>query len=257
MALNGGKTLCVFGVKGGIGKSVLTLNLAGVASNSKIKTLIIDMDIYGGSIAFSLNKEVKRTIYNFVDDYNNNRYEDLNDYITKYNEYIDFIACPKDPRKSNKIDSKYLDILINKAKFNYDLILIDTNHILNEINLNILDKSDDILFVLSNDILNIKNMRNLIAVFQDLEKNNYKILLNNSYRNDKNDYDLHAIRDIIKDNVDYTISDKYYIKNMSEYIKYGEIITLNKKYVGTRDYKVLDLIIENELGDIDGKENSK
>ena len=62
MALNGGKTLCVFGVKGGIGKSVLTLNLAGAASNSKIKTLIIDMDIYGGSIAFSLNKEVKRTI---------------------------------------------------------------------------------------------------------------------------------------------------------------------------------------------------
>ena len=248
MAINGGKILCLFGVKGGIGKSVLALNLAGVANNNKIKTLIIDMDIYGGSIAFALNKNNNKTIYNFVDDYNNNRFQDLNDYITKYNEYIDFIACPKDPRKSNKIDSTYLEILLNKARFNYDLIIIDTNHILDEINLCIMDKSDLILFVVTNDMFDLKNMRSLIGIFKDLEKTNYKVLLNNSYRNDKNYYDIQAIKDIIKNNIDYSISDKYYVKNIQEIIDNGDIITLNKKYVGTRDYKVLDLIIENVLG---------
>lgn len=250
MAINGGKILCLFGVKGGIGKSVLALNLAAVASLNKIKTLIIDMDIYGGSIALALNKENNKTIYNFVDDYNNNRFEDIKNYICTYNEYIDYISSPKDPRKSNKIDSIYLEILLEKARYNYDLIILDTNHILNEINLSIMDKSDEILFVVSNDMFDLKNMRNLIAIFKDLEKDNYRVLLNDSFRNDKKYYDMHAIKDIIKNNIDYYISDKYYVKDIASFINNGDIITLNKKYIGTRDYKVLDLIIENVLGDI-------
>ncbi len=250
MAINGGKILCLFGVKGGIGKSVLALNLAGVASLNKIKTLIIDMDIYGGSIALALNKENNKTIYNFVDDYNNNRFEDIKNYICTYNEYIDYISSPKDPRKSNKIDSIYLEILLEKARYNYDLIILDTNHILNEINLSIMDKSDEILFVVSNDMFDLKNMRNLIAIFKDLEKDNYRVLLNDSFRNDKKYYDMHAIKDIIKNNIDYYISDKYYVKDIASFINSGDIITLNKKYIGTRDYKVLDLIIENVLGEI-------
>lgn len=254
MNLDRGKILCLFGVKGGIGKSILSLNLAGAASNQKIKTLIIDMDIYGGSIALALNKEVNKTIYNFVDDYNNNRYEDIKDYVTKYNEYIDFIASPKDPRKSNKIDSTYLDILLDKVKFNYDLIILDTNHILNEINLSLLDKSDDILFVLSNDSFDIKNMRTLISIFKDLDKNNYKIVLNNSIRCEREYFSNYDIKDIIKDNIDYVISSKLYIKNIDGYIMNGDIITLNKKYVGTKDYKVLDSIIEDALGDSYEKE---
>ena len=254
MNLDRGKILCLFGVKGGIGKSILSLNLAGAASNQKIKTLIIDMDIYGGSIALALNKEVNKTIYNFVDDYNNNRYEDIKDYVTKYNEYIDFIASPKDPRKSNKIDSTYLDILLDKVKFNYDLIILDTNHILNEINLSLLDKSDDILFVLSNDSFDIKNMRTLISIFKDLDKNNYKIVLNNSIRREREYFSNYDIKDIIKDNIDYIISNKFYIKNIDGYIMNGDIVTLNKKYVGTKDYKVLDSIIEDALGDSYEKE---
>ena len=245
MALDRAKILCLFGVKGGIGKSVISMSLAGVASNKHIKTLIIDMDIYGGSIALALNKKQEKTIYNFVDDYNNNRYKDIKDYITNYNEYIDFIASPIDPRKSNKIDSEYLEILLDKSKFNYDLIILDTNHILNEINLSILDKSDEILLMISNDSFDIKNMRTLISIFKDLEKDNYKVLLNESIYNERNYFGIYDIKDIIKNNIDYVISNKFYIKDIDKYILEGNIITLNKKYINTKDYKVMENIIDD------------
>ena len=119
-----GKVLCLFSVKGGVGKTTFATALAGVASNMKIKTLIIDMDIYSGGIAVSLNRKVNKTLYNFVDDYNNHIYKDIKDYIVNYNEFIDYISSPKDPRKSNRINSTYLDILIDKVKFNYDLIIL-------------------------------------------------------------------------------------------------------------------------------------
>ena len=251
MAINKGNILCLFGVKGGIGKSILAMNLAGVASNLKRKVLIVDADLYGGSIALALNKPVNKTIYNFVDDYNNNRYKDLNEYITKYNEYIDFIASPKDPRKSNKIDSNYIEILLDKAKFNYDLIIIDTNHILDEINLSILDKSDNILFLVSNDSFDIKNMRTLISIFKDLDIDKYKILLNNSIRENREYFDLYDIKDIIKSNIDYELSSKFYIKDIDKFVMDGNIVTLNKKYISTKDYKVLEGIINDVIGDKD------
>ena len=251
MAINKGNILCLFGVKGGIGKSILAMNLAGVASNLERKVLIVDADLYGGSIALALNKPVNKTIYNFVDDYNNNRYKDLNEYIIKYNEYIDFIASPKDPRKSNKIDSNYIEILLDKAKFNYDLIIIDTNHILDEINLSILDKSDNILFLVSNDSFDIKNMRTLISIFKDLDIDKYKVLLNNSIRENREYFGLYDIKDIIKSNIDYELSSKFYIRDIDKFVMDGNIVTLNKKYINTKDYMVLEGIINDVIGDKD------
>ena len=249
MALEKGKILCLFGVKGGIGKSILSMNLAGVASNKNIKTLIIDMDIYGGSIGFALNKGNNKTIYNFVDDYNNNRYEDLKDYIINYNEYIDYIIAPKDPRQSNKILSNYLELLIDKAKFNYELIIIDTNHILNETNLCIMDKCDEILLVMSNNIFDMKNMKNLISIFNDLDKNNYKLLLNESFTSNEGYFNFYDIKSVIKNNIDYSISSKMYIKNIDELLIDGKIITLLDRYKNTNDYKVLNTVIDECLGE--------
>lgn len=249
MALGKGKIICLFGVKGGIGKSILSMNLAGVASNKNIKTLIIDMDIYGGSIGFALNKKTNKTIYNFVDDYNNNRYKDLKDYITSYNDNIDYIIAPKDPRQSSKIQSNYLELLIDKAKFNYELIIIDTNHILNETNLSILDKCDEILLVMSNNIFDMKNMKNLISIFKDLDKSNYKLLLNESISSSDGYFNLYDIKDIIKNNIDYIISSKYYVRNIDELVVKGKIITLIDKYQKIRDYKVLENIIIDCMGD--------
>ena len=249
MAINKGNIVCVFGVKGGIGKSILTLNLAGVLSNMNKRVLIVDMDLYGGSISIILNKKVNKSIYNFVDDFNNNRYDNFNDYITKYNDNIDYLACPKDPRKASKIDSSYIEILLDKAKFNYDLILIDTNHILNEMNLTLLDKCDNILLVTTNDILDMKNMRSLISIFKDLDIDRYKVILNNSFRNDKTYFNLYDIKSVINNNIDYEISNKLYIKNIDKYIMDGNIVTIDKKYSNSNYVKVFNTIVNDILGD--------
>jgi len=249
MALNKADILCVFGVKGGIGKSIISMNLSGICSNINKRVLLIDADLYGGSIAVALNKPVNKTIFNFVDDYNNNRYKNINDYIINYNEQIDYIAAPIDPRKANKIDSRYIDILLDKAKFNYDLIIIDTNHILNEINLSILDKSDRVLFCTTNDSFDLKNMRNLISIFKDLELDKYKVLLNNSINVNRNYYSLYDIKNIIKTNIDYELNN--YINDIDKIILDGNIITLDKKYKNNSDYKVYENIILDIIGDED------
>lgn len=241
MSRGKGKAMCIFSAKGGVGKTTTTINLAGIYEHLEKKVLIIDLDLSSGGISVALNRPFEKTIYNFVDDYNNNRYKNFESYITQYDEWIDIIPSPKDPRQASKIDSKYIELLIEKAVSNYDMVLIDTNHILDEINLVALDKVDDILFVLSNDPLDLKNMKSLMSIFNDTEITNYKILLNNSRDPYKDYFSIFDIKKIIGANIDYTLSSNFYLKNMDSYIMNGEIITLQPKMpsIFNKDYGTL------------------
>ena len=228
MASNVGKIISISSTKGGVGKTTMTLNLAGIYHLLNKKVLIIDLDLYSGGVALSLNLNNKKDIFMLCDSLNNNRFSDFSEYVCKYNENIDVISAPRDPRQANKIDSKYLPIILEKAKNLYDIILIDTNHILDEFNLITLDYSYMSLFVITNDPVDLKNMKSLMTIFKDAGKTNFLTVLNNSRDTGKDYLTLFDIKNLITTNVDYIISKNFYIRNIDKYVLNGEILTLNK-----------------------------
>ena len=175
-----GKSLCIFSAKGGVGKTITTLNLAGIFKSIGKKVLIIDLDLASGGISVALNVETKKDIFQLSEDLMNNRYKDFKNYVALYDKDIEFIASPKDPRQMARMEARYIDLIIEKASFLYDVILIDTNHFLNDVNLLALDKADSILFITTNDPMDLKNLKSLLSIFRDSNITKYKILLNNS-----------------------------------------------------------------------------
>lgn len=227
MAVRQAKIITVTSVKGGTGKTTTLLNLAGIFEMRKLKTLIVDLDLYSGGVAASLNIESEHDLFQLMDDLNNNRFQNLEDYIVAYDEYIDVIQAPKDPRSAGKVSSKYLQVIYAKARLKYDVILVDTNHNLNDLNLVNLDYSDQILYVITNDPVDLKNMRTMVSIYQDMDKKNYKIVLNEASDRQKDYFSLYDIKNIIKDNVDYTIPNSFYIKTIDKYVLDGKILTLD------------------------------
>ena len=175
-----GKIITVSSVKGGVGKTTITTNLAGLYYLMKKKVLIIDLDLYAGGVATLLNVNNKKDIYMLVDALSNNKQVELADYVSKYNNGIDILACPRDPRDVSKIESKYINKIFELAKHDYDVVLVDTSHSLDEVCLVAMDASYNTLFVITNDLVDIKNMKSLVSIFKEMEKTNYKIVLNNS-----------------------------------------------------------------------------
>lgn len=224
-----GKVISVSSVKGGVGKTTTLLNLAGIYCELGKRVLIIDLDLFSGGIAISLNVNNTKDIFMLVDSMANNRFTELNKYVTSYNKNIDVLAAPRDPRDAIKIESRYIPLVFDAAKKEYDVILVDTSHVLNEVNLTILDYSYMSLFIITNDLVDLKNMKSLLSIFNDTDKKNYLICLNNSRDTGKDYMSMYDIRTTIDDNVNYTISNSYYIKNIDKYVMNGEILTLNKK----------------------------
>ena len=253
-----GKIITISSVKGGVGKTTLTTNLAGIYFLMKKKVLIIDLDLYAGGIATVTNVNNKKDIYMLVDALSNNKQVELSDYVGKYNNGIHILACPKDPRDVSKIESKYINKIFDIAKREYDVILVDTSHSLDEVCLVAMDASYNTVFVITNDLVDIKNMKSLVTIFNEMDKDNYKIVLNNSRDTGRDYISIFDIRNMIKANVDYTISKNFYIKNIDKYVLNGEILTLNKsinRFYGN-DIKNMQklaqaLIADKEEGDND------
>ena len=235
------QVITVTSVKGGVGKTTTLLNLAGIYAYNGKKVLIIDMDLYSSAVSLCLNLDPTSDIYIMTDDMNNNRYADFENYITKYNDLIDVIAGPKDIRQSNRVISSYIPLILSRASYKYDVILIDTNHFLNELNLTILENSDKILYVVTNEAVDLKNMRSMIAIYKDMDRTNYSILLNGSIFKGRAAYKRFDANKFLKRNVEYYLTDKFNIKNIDKYILEGKILTLDNKIRSTYKQSVSDL----------------
>ena len=189
--------------------------------------MVIDLDLYGGAVATYLNSNNDKTIFNLVEDLTNNRYEKIEDYLFSYSDKIDIIAAPKDPRMAGKIDSKYIPLILRNVIYKYNVILIDTSHTLDEINVVTLDNSDSILYVFTNDTFDLKNTKSFISIMKD------------------------DIRNIIKNNIDFTISKSMYVRNIDKFILDGKIIIQNKNlsFTDRKEWEKLKVLANTLIKD--------
>ena len=231
MAILKAKILTVTSVKGGTGKTTTALNLASILASQNHKTLVIDLDFYESAIAPLLNLETEESIYTLTSDILNNYTKELKHYVTPYNNNLDILQAPNDPRRAGSISTYSVENILSKLKNKYEYIIIDTNYFMNEVNLTVMDESDLILYVIDDDIISLKGMRSLASIYADLEKTNYRILLNNSLNKPKSKISALDVNNIIGKKIDFILPATFYQKEINKFIMQGKILMDNKNII--------------------------
>lgn len=220
MALNDAKIISITSVKGGVGKTIFSSLLANAYSKNK-KVLLIDMDLYTGSIDVILNLKGTKDLYSLVDDMMNNRFNSIKDYVRKYNDNLDVLVSPLDPRSANIIKSNYINIILKRANLQYDYIIIDSASTMNAINSMCFDMSDYILYLMTNDLMSIKNMKTMINILNDMDIKNKKIVLNEMI--EYTDYSKADVENLLEEKIDFYLDKNYYIKDIEKDIYQGKL----------------------------------
>lgn len=247
------KVITVVSGKGGVGKTIFLLNIAGLMAKNKNKILIIDADLLNGSIAVNLNLKSRKTLFNVTDDKLANNYSSYKKYITSYLPNIDVLAGSNDPRESITIPINDIIDFVTEAKRDYDVVLIDTSYGLSYLNIKLLDISDKVLYLMTNDLMDIKASKSYIEIVKNNLKDRFKVILNNSRDTNLNYFSNYEIRKTINTNIDYTLDKSLHIRNITSFLVEGEIFTLNKDltFKDKKDLYKLERFINDMLMEVD------
>ncbi len=250
-----GKVICVTSGKGGVGKTIFATNLVGVYHHLKKKALLIDMDLSSGGVNVLLNLGKTKTIYNLADDILNNRFKEADDYVYHYSEFIDVLPSCKDPRQASKIDVKLLEQIISVYKNNYDVVVLDTTHIPTAYTLTALDMADKVLFLVTDNPLDLKNSSSMLTILKEIKEDNVKVVLNNSIKLEKNYFSKFDIKSVIKHNIDYILPSSMYVTDINKALMEGKILVLNDHltFKNKSDRELLINIASKMVGETDEK----
>ena len=170
-----GKIISISGLYGS-GKSIISAILGVYFKSKRIKTLIIDFDIFNNSISTIFGvKKVPKNINK-----ENIVFESL---IIKRNKYLDLVCGIEFFfNNDNKIDDYKLKELFNKIKNKYDLIIIDTSsETYFKYSKLILNNSDKIIFLMGSNAVEIKKAKDLLKIYIEdwlIQKQKINILFN-------------------------------------------------------------------------------
>jgi chromosome partitioning protein len=160
------EVISIINVKGGVGKTTTTLNLAGQFAQNGHKVLLVDNDSQS-NLSQILNVQSK---YNLYDLYSNSKVN-VEDCIVKYNDWIDIIPNTIESAVlESELHNKMTRETILKNKFenylqNYDVILIDNSPFLGLCTTNAMSMSKYYLEVIDNSTSALQGLnlvRNLV-----------------------------------------------------------------------------------------------
>ena len=254
------KIISILGT-GGVGKSIITINLANVLQEKNEKILIIDFDILNNSLHTILGvnqypEKIKKKI-----EKNNliNHKINIKELVIKINKKIDLISGLNLIFDQNyKISSKKIKFILEELKKEYSYILIDTSaECFFEYTKEIIENSDACLFLAEANLIEIKKAKNWLKIYTqewNIRKNKIHILINKYQENGiednilKNIFSGYSILGKIKLNKKYNllINSNYQKKYFDEEIK-KEYEIISKKIIQLKNHSIKNKI-QNMIG---------
>ncbi len=162
-----GKVISVFSGKGGVGKTMIAVNLAvALSQRPTTKVAIVDADIQFGDVALFLNLLPRSTIADVLSDVDHLDEKILSAYMTVFNESIQVLTAPLRPEQAEMVSGSLLGAVLHQMRKSFDYIVVDTAAAFNEVGIAALDASDTVLVVAALDLPSVKNTKLALEILQ-------------------------------------------------------------------------------------------
>ncbi len=156
-----GKIITVMSAKGGSGKTVTATNVARLLADRHDPegVVVVDADLQFGDVCLVLQLEPKLTIVNAAHELHRLDEALLQSVLTRHPSGLRVLAAPLEPAFADEISTGAMTQILAMLKGMFDYIVIDTASLLDELLLSLLERSDQVLFIVEMDLPSVKNAK--------------------------------------------------------------------------------------------------
>ena len=156
-----GKVVAVMSAKGGSGKTVVATNLGMLLAQRQdpARVCIVDADLQFGDVCLVLQLEPKLTMVNAAHELHRLDEPLLESLLTTHPSGLRVLAAPLEPAFADEISTAAMTEIITKLRGMFDYVIVDTASLLDELLLSLLERADQVLYVLDMDLPSVKNAK--------------------------------------------------------------------------------------------------
>lgn len=166
-----GLTVAVFGAKGGVGKTTISVNLAlALTSALGQSTALLDGDNAFGDVAAMLELRQDRSVVELIRDIDKVDRSSVTEYMVHHDSGLWVLPAPRESLLWRTVTPELYRRALQVIQRRFDIVLVDTAPTLSDFSLMLLEEANVILWVTSTDFSSINNS---LLGFEALQRMNW------------------------------------------------------------------------------------
>ncbi len=162
-----GEMIVICSAKGGIGKTVLAVNLAVALSKSnRLQIAIIDGDFQFGDVCLAMDLQPAFTIKDVVEGEEQLDPYTVSSYLMAHPSGVKVLAAPERPEHADLIKVDQLEQMCDLLLAQFDYVIVDTASGLHERTLQLIEKSDQAFLVTTLEMAAIKGAKTMLDTME-------------------------------------------------------------------------------------------
>jgi pilus assembly protein CpaE len=151
--------ICVLGPKGGIGKTLTSVNLGVALAAQGRRVTIVDLDLQFGDVGLTLGLTPQRTIYDLIKSGGSLDAEKVEAYLTRHASGARVLMAPVRPDQAGAVTIEFLRDVYALLRATNDFVVVDTPPGFTPEVIASIDSSTSIVLVGMLDSLSLKNSK--------------------------------------------------------------------------------------------------
>lgn len=196
-----GQVVSIFSATGGVGNSLVIANLAAaIRKATGQKVAVLDLDLMFGDQTGIFDVKGANSLSAIVEEPEIGM-DTLEHLVETSKVGVDLIPAPLKAIEAESVTPGLVGVVLEVLRGAYDWVLVDTANSVSELNLTIFEATDHAIYLMSPEVLAIKNARRWLSILEliDLDLHDLKLVLNKELQGDV------SIRDDIEKSLGFKI----------------------------------------------------
>ncbi|MFF7728217.1 CpaE family protein [Streptomyces sp. NPDC008001] len=164
----GGTVVTVTGAKGGVGTSVLSIQLALAARAAGRHVALVDLDLQGGDIASYLDVQFRRSVADLADIHDISP-RVLQDVVFNHETGLGLLLAPGEGERAEEVSERTARQLVSALRGRYQVVVIDCGTQMTGANAAAVEMADIATLVLTPDVVSVRAAKRMVGMWERLQ----------------------------------------------------------------------------------------